>query len=136
VNFHQHRTCASFLQQPKLHLHVSVLQQTVPSLNVIVLQQSLLPLDGCQFLSFLQQPVQPLNVSFLYQSVVSLNLSVFLFYSSLYCPRSCLACSRLCFTWTYLFNSRLCCARRCMVYSTTPGRVYLKELLIFAAPGV
>ncbi len=33
-------------------------------------------------------------------------------YSSLYCPQRCLSCSSLCFTWTYLFNSSLCWARR------------------------
>ena len=33
-------------------------------------------------------------------------------YSSLHCPRTCLSCSSLCFTWTSLFNSSLYCARR------------------------
>jgi hypothetical protein len=57
-----------------------------------------------------------MEVSLLQQSVLSLlslDLSVCLFYSTAFCtiPR-CWACSNLCFTWTYLFNSSLCCVRK------------------------
>ncbi len=59
--------------------------------------------------SVLHQPALPLNKSLLQQSVLSLDMPVCLFYISLfYCLRRCLACSFLCFIWTYLFNSSLC----------------------------
>jgi hypothetical protein len=38
--------------------------------------------------------------------------------SAVHCPRWCLACSCLRFTWMYLFNSSLVCAKRCMGYSS------------------
>jgi hypothetical protein len=38
-------------------------------------------------------------------------------YSSLY-ARRCLPCSSLCFTWKYLFNSSLFCARMFIAYSS------------------
>jgi hypothetical protein len=79
----------------------------------------------------------------LLQSMLYLGTSVCLFYSTAVCdvPGGCLSCSSLCFTWTYLFNNNLCCARRwphqlvvhldCLSTkaSAAPRHVSLQELL-------
>jgi hypothetical protein len=75
-------------------------------LDLSGLKQSVLPLD----VSVLQQPVLTLDMPLLLQS--SCTWGHLCLCLCLYCPRRWLSCSILCFTWTYLFNCSLCCARR------------------------
>jgi hypothetical protein len=96
---------ASFLQQPMLHGRVCLTAAFAAS--GLTRTCSKADFDACLYLlysslcylcmglgaSILWQPVLPLNVSLLQQSVLSLDVTVCLFYCSLYCPRSCLACS-------------------------------------------
>jgi hypothetical protein len=109
-----------------LPLDASVLQQPVLPLDVCLFYGSLCCTWTCliyssrfYFLDVSSAACAALErVSLLHQSVLSIDVSVCMFYSILHCPRRCLGCRSLRFTWTYLFKSSLCCAKRYLAFKS------------------